>query len=89
MNNDQPGLGETNTIKRLKKGDLNGSEILVKSYQDAGGHMNIAARGSLIAGLVFTMIAAIFLFNLNWTILGPALLILAGTGILLNTLLPG
>jgi hypothetical protein len=60
-----------------------------KTYQDSGGHLNIAARGSLIAGLVLTMVAAIFLFNLNWTILGPALLILAGIGILLNTLLPG
>jgi hypothetical protein len=60
-----------------------------RTYQGAGGHLTAASRGSLIGGLVLTMIAAIFLFNLNWTILGPALLILAGIGILLNALLPG
>lgn len=60
-----------------------------RTYQAAGSHLTAASRGSLIGGLVLTMIAAIFLFNLNWTILGPALLILAGIGILLNALLPG
>jgi hypothetical protein len=60
-----------------------------RSYQNAGGHLNAAARGSLIGGLILTMVAAIFLFNLNWGLLGPVLLVLAGIGILLNTSLPG
>ena len=59
-----------------------------RTYQEAG-HLTGASRGSLIAGVVFTLIAAIFLFNLSWTILGPAVLIMAGVGILLSALLPG
>ena len=47
------------------------------------------ARASLISGIVLTMVAAIFLFNLNWTVIGPVLLILAGLGLLINVILPG
>jgi hypothetical protein len=60
-----------------------------RAYQDAGGQMNAQARGSLIGGLVLSMVAAIFLFNLSWGLLGPAILVLAGIGILINALLPG
>jgi hypothetical protein len=35
------------------------------------------------------MVAAIFLFDLNWTVLGPVLIVLAGLGLLLNVILPG
>src|SRR5512146_1135342 len=42
-----------------------------RTYQDAGGRLTGAARGSLIGGLVLTMVAAVFLFNLNWTVVGP------------------
>jgi hypothetical protein len=59
-----------------------------RSYQDAGGRLSSHARGSLIGGLVLSMITAIFLFNLSWTILGPTLIILAGVGILINAVLP-
>ena len=58
-------------------------------YQNAGGHLTAPARSSLIGGLILTMVTAIFLFNLNWTILGPILIILIGIGILINTFLPG
>ena len=59
-----------------------------RTYQAAGGRLTAASRGSMIGGLVLTMIAAIFLFNLNWTWFGPALIILAGIGLLLNATLP-
>jgi hypothetical protein len=60
-----------------------------KTYQDVGGRLTAGARGSLVAGLILTMVSAVFLFNLEWSILGPVLIILAGLGLLLNTLLPG
>jgi hypothetical protein len=52
------------------------------------GRLGAAARGSLIGGIILSMVAAAFLFNLNWALVGPALLILAGFGILLNVMLP-
>jgi hypothetical protein len=52
------------------------------------GRFNAKARGSLAAGLVFTAIASVFLFNLNFSLLLPAVLILAGVGMLFNTVLP-
>jgi hypothetical protein len=52
------------------------------------GRLGTAARGSLIGGIVLTMVAAAFLFNLNWAVVGPALLILACCGIVVNVLLP-
>jgi hypothetical protein len=54
----------------------------------AGGRLNARARGSVIAGLVFTALAAVFLFNLNFSLVLPAVLILAGVGLLINTVLP-
>jgi len=51
--------------------------------------LSAPARASLISGVILTMVTAIFLLGLNWTILGPVLLILAGVGILLNVVLPG
>jgi hypothetical protein len=58
-----------------------------RTYQNAGGRLTAASRGSLIGGLVLTMIAAVFLFNLNWAWFGPVLIILAGIGLLLNATL--
>jgi hypothetical protein len=57
-------------------------------YQ-AEGRLNAAARGSLLVGLVLTVVAAAFLFELNWTLLGPALLLMAGIGVLANSMLRG
>lgn len=59
------------------------------AYQSAGGRITAQARASFLGGLILTMIAAIFLLELNWIILGPVLLILAGAGLLLNAMLPG
>jgi hypothetical protein len=52
------------------------------------GRFNARARGSLVAGLVFTAIASVFLFNLNVSLLLPLILIVAGVGILFNSVLP-
>lgn len=60
-----------------------------RTYQEAGGHLTGAARSSLLGGFILTMVAAIFLLNLNWTLLGPVLLILAGIGIFVNVIIPG
>jgi cation transport ATPase len=59
-----------------------------RSYQMADSHLTASARGSIIAGLAFTMVSAFFLFDLNWTTLGPVLIILIGSGLLLNSVLP-
>jgi hypothetical protein len=59
-----------------------------RSYQN-GGRLSAPARASLISGVLLTMVAAIFLLDLNWTILGPILLILAGGGLIINVILPG
>jgi hypothetical protein len=52
------------------------------------GRVNAAVRGSLIGGSVLTLIALVFLFNLNWGIVFPLLLILGGVALLVSTLLP-
>jgi hypothetical protein len=51
--------------------------------------LSAPARASLIGGILLTMVAAVFLFDLNWTVLGPILIILAGLGLLINVVLPG
>jgi hypothetical protein len=57
-------------------------------YQN-DGRLSGSARASLTSGIILTMVTAIFLFNLSWTIFGPVLLILAGVGLLLNIALRG
>ncbi len=59
-----------------------------RSYQAAGGRLTGGARGSLIGGLVLVLVAAVFLFGLNWGVVGPLLIVLAGIGLLLNAFLP-
>jgi len=51
--------------------------------------LSAPARASLVSGVILTMVTAVFLLGLNWTLVGPVLLILAGVGILLNVVLPG
>jgi len=60
------------------------------AYTEArrSGRFTARARGSFVAGLIFTAVAAVFLFNLNFSLLLPAILIVAGIGILFNTMLP-
>jgi hypothetical protein len=52
------------------------------------GRFNAKTRGSIVAGVVFTAVAAVFLFNLNFSLLLPVILIVAGIGILISTVLP-
>jgi len=59
-----------------------------RTYQDAGGRITAAVRSALIGGVVLTMVSAAFLFNLNWGLLAPVLILLAGIGLLINGLLP-
>jgi Flp pilus assembly protein TadB len=55
-----------------------------RAYQEAGRQLTNGARNSLFGGLILTWVAAMFLFNLNWSLLGPILLIVIGIGIFLN-----
>jgi hypothetical protein len=52
------------------------------------GRLNRPVRGALISGGVFLLITAAFLFNLNWGLVFPVLLIAWGVSLLLNSLLP-
>ncbi len=54
--------------------------------REAGGRFTMRARGAIIFGLVLLAVAAMFLFGLNWTILGPALLAFAGLGMIINAI---
>jgi hypothetical protein len=56
-------------------------------YQANDSHLTPAARSALISGIVLTAITAAFLFNLNWGLLWPLLLILAGIAALINATL--
>jgi hypothetical protein len=58
------------------------------SYQ-ANGRLTAAGRGSLIGGGILTLIAAVFLFGLDFGLLWPIFLIVGGLVVLLNALLPG
>jgi hypothetical protein len=60
----------------------------LRLFQRAGGHLTAAVRGLLISGLVLTMAAAVFLLDLNWSLAGPILLILAGIAVIVNMMLP-
>ncbi len=57
-------------------------------YQAADGRITRRARGSFIAGVIFTLVTAIFLLGLNWTVFGPILLVLAGASLIVNGLFP-
>lgn len=54
----------------------------------SAGRLTVHSRSAAIVGIACTLVAAIFLFNLNWTILGPGLLVLAGISLFINALLP-
>jgi hypothetical protein len=50
--------------------------------------LTASAIGSLLTGVLLTLLAAIFLFNLNTGIFWPVLLIVAGLALILTVLLP-
>jgi hypothetical protein len=51
-----------------------------------GRQFTAASRGPLIGGLVLLALAAIFLFQIDWAIAWPFILIIAGAGVLLSAL---
>jgi len=53
-----------------------------KTYQ-ADGVLSGAVRSEIIAGLVISFIAVMVLFNLNWGLLWPIFIIIAGVSMLL------
>ena len=59
-----------------------------RAIKVSGGKFTRAARGELTVGIVLILITAFFLFNLNWSIWGPILIVLAGVAIIINALLP-
>jgi hypothetical protein len=62
-----------------------------RRYQDAGGRLTSGALGSLIGGVVLSVVALAFLFSgsleLNWNVIWPLLLILGGVAILLQVVI--
>lgn len=62
-------------------------ETGIRIYRHAGNQLTAPASGSLLVGGVLTVVTLGFLFNINWTFFGPALLILAGIGVLVNAML--
>ena len=57
-------------------------------YRNSGDRLTYAARGALISGLFFSFLAATLLFNLEFGLFWPVLLIMAGAALLLNFILP-
>lgn len=55
-------------------------------YQHNGGRVSEAARGPFIGGLILTMVAAVFLLGLSWSVIWPVFLIIIGVGALLSAL---
>jgi hypothetical protein len=58
------------------------------AYRTNGGRLNGLVRGSFMGGLLLIAIATVFLFNLDVSVVLPVIFIVAGLGMLLNTLLP-
>lgn len=53
-------------------------------YRDAGNQMTSQMSGSLLTGIVLTLLTLGFLLNIGWTYFGPILIILVGLGILFS-----
>jgi len=56
-------------------------------YKQAGT-LDRHARQAIFGGVMLTAVAAVFLFNLSWTLFGPVILILLGLTLLGNEFLP-
>ena len=59
-----------------------------RMIQSNEGHFTKYARAAIISGVMFTLAAGMFLFNLNWTLMGPLMLVLAGISLLVNAIIP-
>jgi hypothetical protein len=61
-------------------------ETAARIYQNSGSQWTIPARNSILVGLVLLLVTAAFLLNLSWRVFGPVLMLLAGGGILVNSI---
>lgn len=59
-------------------------DTALRAYRNAGDQWNAPARGSMGVGILLSLVTIMFLFDLSWIYFGPALIILAGIGILVN-----
>jgi peptidoglycan/LPS O-acetylase OafA/YrhL len=57
-----------------------------RMYRAANNQLTAPARGSLLVGMVLTIVAFMFLFDISWTFFGPVLIILVGIGIIVNAM---
>lgn len=55
----------------------------VNNYQKKG-RLTRSGRGSLTGGLILSLIASVFLFNLDWGLIWPVFLIIGGLSALLG-----
>jgi peptidoglycan/LPS O-acetylase OafA/YrhL len=60
----------------------------LRIYRNSGNQLIPQARGAFIVGVVLVLVAAVLLLNLNWMVWGPVLIIIAGLGLLINSILP-
>lgn len=58
-----------------------------RMYREADHRLTVAARSSLLVGLVLSFITFMFLFEISWTYVGPILIIVVGVAIILNYVL--
>jgi hypothetical protein len=65
-----------------------GFATAARMVEVAEGHFTRGARTQVIIGLVLTAVTAALLFELDWTLAGPGLLILSGIALVINALLP-
>ena len=56
-------------------------------YRKAGNMLSAQSRGAIFVGMILLVVMLVILLNLNWTIWGPAIIILLGAGLLFNALL--
>lgn len=57
-------------------------------FQQANFSLTPQALRALTGGVVLTLVASIFLFELSWTIAGPAMMVLGGLGVLASSFMP-
>ena len=58
-----------------------------RQYREGGNKLTGRARSAFLSGLILLFVTIFFLFNLDWTYVGPILLILAGLAFLVNAML--
>ena len=62
-------------------------ERAVHYYNEANNQITSQVSSSALLGMVLTLVTLGFLFNIGWTYFGPVLIILAGLGILFNSMM--